>query len=278
MRLTRRQLLQGTALAAAGTGLYARQWEPHWLETVRLDLPVARLPSSLIGRTLVQLSDVHVGPRVADDYLLDVFRRVTALAPDIVVYTGDFVSVGDEGIYDHYERMYATPPHGRVATLGSCGNHEYGPQWRHPAIADRIVQIVEAGGIRVLRNSVADVEGLQIVGLDDLWGARFDAAAACADLDRTRGMLALSHNPDTVDLPGWTGFEGWILAGHTHGGQVRPPFLPPPIVPVQNRRYTAGVFELPGRRTLYVNRGVGHLYRLRFNVRPEVTLFTLQRA
>jgi predicted MPP superfamily phosphohydrolase len=277
MRISRRRLLQA-ATAAAGLGLYTWQWEPHWLEVVRLDLPVRRLPSPLIGRTLVQMSDIHVGPRVDDAYILDVFRQVTALAPDILVYTGDLASFRDDGFYEQVERMYAAPPRGRLATLGSCGNHEYGPRWIHPEIADRVVAIAEAGGIRMLRNAVADVDGLQIVGLDDLWGRRFDSATAFATLDRARGMIALSHNPDTVDLEAWRGFDGWILAGHTHGGQVRPPFLPPPIVPVQNRRYTAGVFDLPGGRTLYVNRGVGHLFQLRFNVRPEITVFTLQRA
>ncbi|MBP7779586.1 MAG: metallophosphoesterase [Acidobacteria bacterium] len=276
--LTRRRLLQAGAAAAAGLGFYTWQWEPHWLEVVRLDLPVAHLPSSLVGRTLVQLSDIHVGPRVADAYLLDVFGQVSALAPDIVVYTGDLASFRDDGFYEQVERMYAAPPRGRLATLGTCGNHEYGPEWRHPEIADRLVGIAEAGGIRMLRNAIADVEGLQIVGLDDLWGQRFDGAAACLALDRSRAMLALSHNPDTVDLPAWTGFEGWILAGHTHGGQIKPPFLPPPVVPVRNRRYTAGTFDLAAGRTLYVSRGVGHLFQARFNVRPEVTVFTLQRA
>lgn len=277
MRLTRRRLLTGTA-AAAGLGLYAWQWEPHWLEIVRRDLPVRRLPPSLIGRTLVQLADIHVGPRVSDDYVRDAFRQVTALAPDIVVYTGDLASHGEDDFFAHVERMYAAPPRGRIATVGTPGNHEYGPGWAYPAIADRLAAIAEAGGIRMLRNAIADVDGLQIVGLDDLWGRRFDAGRALATLDRDRAMIALSHNPDTVDLPVWQGFEGWILAGHTHGGQVRPPFLPPPIVPVKNRLYTAGAFALPGRRTLYVNRGVGHLYQMRFNVRPEITVFTLQRA
>ena len=49
-------------------------------------------------------------------------------------------------------------------------------------------------------------------------------------------------------------------------------------MPVRNTRYTAGVFALPGGRTLYVSRGVGHFFQVRFNVRPEVTVFTLQRA
>ena len=275
--LTRRRLLQ-TAAAGLGVGLYTWQWEPHWLEVTRLDLPVRGLPSSLIGRTLVQLSDIHVGPRVADGYITDVFRRVAALTPDIVAYTGDLVSVEDDGTYTHAEQMYATAPHGQLATVGIPGNHEYGPGWAYPAIADRFVAIFDAHGIRMLRNQVTEVEGLQIIGLDDLWGQRFDAAAALASVDPMRAAVALSHNPDTVDLPVWRDFRGWILSGHTHGGQVKAPFLPPPIVPVQTRRYTAGVFDLSGGRTLYISRGVGHLFQVRFNVRPEVAVFTLQRA
>jgi uncharacterized protein len=79
-----------------------------------------------------------------------------------------------------------------------------------------------------------------------------------------------------VDLPGWSGYEGWILSGHTHGGQCKPPFLPPPLLPVRNRRYTAGEFELAGGRRLYISRGVGHLLQVRFNVRPEVTIFEMR--
>ncbi len=283
MTLTRRQVLRTAVAAGAsatglGLGLYAWQWEPHWLEFVYLDLPVRALPSSLIGARLVQLSDLHVGPNVADAYLTDVFRQVAALAPDIVAYTGDLSSFEAQHYFAHVERMYAAPPRGRLATVGITGNHEYGPDWSHPEIANRLVGIAEAGGIRMLRNQIADVEGLQIVGLDDLWAKRFDVAATLAAFDPSRAALALSHNPDTVDLAGWSSFHGWILSGHTHGGQVKPPFLPPPIVPVKNLRYTAGVFDLPGNRTLYISRGVGHLFQVRFNVRPEVTVFTLQRA
>ena len=79
-------------------------------------------------------------------------------------------------------------------------------------------------------------------------------------------------------MPGWLGYEGWILSGHTHGGQCKPPFLPPPLMPVRNRRYTSGESRSPGGRRLYISRGVGHTLRVRFNVRPEVTVFTLQRA
>ena len=207
MTLTRRQVLRTAVAAGAsatglGLGLYAWQWEPHWLEFVHLDLPVRALPSSLIGARLVQLSDLHVGPNVADAYLTDVFRQVAALAPDIVAYTGDLSSFEAQHYFAHVERMYAAPPRGRLATVGITGNHEYGPDWSHPEIANRLVGIAEAGGIRMLRNQIADVEGLQIVGLDDLWAKRFDVAATLAAFDPSRAALALSLQPRHRG-PGW---------------------------------------------------------------------------
>ena len=83
------------------------------------------------------------------------------------------------------------------------------------------------------------------------------------------------HNPDGVDLLGWQNYHSWILSGHTHGGQCKPPFLPPPLLPVINRRYTSGEFDLSGSRRLYISRGIGHIMKVRFNMRPEVTLFEL---
>jgi predicted MPP superfamily phosphohydrolase len=71
--LTRRQFLAlgGAALASgAGLGLYTWQVEPHWVELVRRPLPLANLPPALEGRTLLQLSDLHVGPRVDSAYLI----------------------------------------------------------------------------------------------------------------------------------------------------------------------------------------------------------------
>ena len=114
--------------------------------------------------------------------------------------------------------------------------------------------------------------------MDDVWATRMDPARALATADSDRATLVLSHNPDSADLPGWGGYAGWILSGHTHGGQCKPPFLPPPILPVRNARYTAGAFDLAGNRSLYISRGVGHLTQVRFNVRPEVTVFELQAA
>ena len=234
--------------------------------------------SRLNGHTLAQISDVHVGPRVDDDYVLSVFERVAALRPDIVVLTGDLVSYHDR-VFEQMDAVYRHFPRGRLATVGIPGNHDYGPGWSHPEIADQVVAIAERHGIvdasqsesarsKGCRSSDSTISGRNV----SIRRWRF------AGYDNRRPAIALSHNPDTVDLPVWGRYEGWILSGHTHGGQCKPPFLPPPLLPVLNRRYTQGEFSLSGNRSMYINRGVGHLFSVRFNVRPEVTLFELRQA
>jgi uncharacterized protein len=277
LKPTRRQFLFGagaTGLAAAAAGFYTWRIEPHWLEIVRRPLPVRGLPAALAGKTLAQISDIHVGPRVDDDYVVSVFERVAALRPDIVVLTGDLVSHHD-GMFEQMERVYSRFPRGRLATVGIPGNHDYGYGWSQAETAERVVAVAREIGITMLRNEIFEIAGLQIIGLDDLWAKRFAPWTAFAAFNDGRPAIALSHNPDTADLPVWDGFEGWILSGHTHGGQCKAPFLPPPLLPVRNRLYTRGEFALSGNRRLYVNRGVGHLLPVRFNVRPEVTLFEL---
>jgi len=145
-------------------------------------------------------------------------------------------------------------------------------------VADKVTAIARAAGVTMLRNQAVRFSGLQFVGLDDLWSPRFDPVDVLAQKSQDTSTLVLSHNPDAADHPVWNRYRGWILAGHTHGGQCKPPFLPPPIVPVKNLRYTAGAFELSNSRHMYVSRGVGHLLRVRFNVRPEIPIFCLQRA
>ena len=275
--LSRRTFLRtaSTSLgAAAAVGLYTWRIEPRWLEIVHRSLPIRRLPAAWAGRTLVQISDVHVGPRVDDDYVIETFRRVGERRPDIVVMTGDFLSYHPR-VFDQLPNVYRHFPRGRAATIAVLGNHDYGPNWAHPEVAQQAIDTLKPFGITVLRNEIHDVDGLQIAGLDDWWAQHFDAQSVLPRIDKGRAALVLSHNPDTLDLPVWAGYEGWILSGHTHGGQCKPPCLPPPLLPVRNRRYTAGEFALSGNRRVYINRGVGHLLHVRFNVRPEVTIFQL---
>lgn len=257
--------------------MYTWRVEPGWLEFVERRLPVAGLPSDLVGRTLVQLSDLHVGS-VDENYLRDTLQRTAALRPDFIVFTGDFVTAGVPDGPERLRALLSDFPLGRLGTAATLGNHDYGFRWSREKDASRVVAAATEFGIPVLRNAPLIVRGLQLVGLDDLWSSRFDPAVAFAQADPEAATIVLSHNPDTVDLPGLQDFRGWILAGHTHGGQCKPPFLPPPILPVENRRYTAGEFKLSGGRRMYINRGVGYLLRVRFNVRPEVTVFRLERA
>ena len=210
---------------------------------------------------------------VDEGYLTHSLDRARALAPDIVVFTGDFVTWERTSIMQ-VDRVLSHFPHGKLGTLAILGNHDYGPTWRVPRIADRIVATVSARGIHVLRNETASVAGLDVIGVDDLWSGRADPQRALEQRSSPAG-IALCHNPDAQDSPGWNGYSGWILAGHTHGGQCKAPFLPPPILPVSNKRYSAGEVRVDAERTLYINRGVGHLLKARFNVRPEITLFTL---
>ena len=154
---------------------YTFQIEPRWLEIVRRPLPMRRLPSALIGRTLVHLSDVHVSPFVSDEYLFDTFRRVAELRPDIVVFTGDLMS-WHQGWRDHVAAVYQRAPRGRLATVATLGNHDYGTAWGDPGSPRAVADALRACGITVLRNEMVDAGGLQIVGLDDLWAEALQPA------------------------------------------------------------------------------------------------------
>jgi predicted MPP superfamily phosphohydrolase len=280
-RLTRRQFL-GTILSIGGaSGLalaYTRLVEPHWLEIVHRDLPLADLPAELNGRTLVQLSDLHIGPQVDDDFILDVFRRVALIAPDFVVVTGDWISYRGPEQLQQLDRLLGDFPRGRLGTVGILGNHDFGGRWRMAEVADDVVRHAQDHGVVMLRNSAARLAGLQFIGLDDYWGPCFFPGDVLREHGSGPATIVLCHNPDVADEPVWHDFRGWILAGHTHGGQCKPPFLPPPLLPVRNRRYTCGEFDVGGGRRMYVNRAVGHLLSVRFNVRPEVTVFRLRPA
>ena len=277
--LTRRQILASLTAAGLGAvGLYTWRVEPHWLQFTYPRLPISGLPRELEGRTLAQISDLHVGPKVDDDYIVSSFRRVQELAPDFVVFTGDWITYRSPRQFEQLRRVMAHVPHGRLATIGILGNHDYGFHWRMLDVAEQVVAIVRSAGVTVLRNQACVVAGLQFLGLDDLWSPRFDPVELLAQRGQDPSTVVLCHNPDAADHPVWSRYQGWILAGHTHGGQCKPPFLPPPLLPVNNKRYTAGEFGLSGNRYLYISRGVGHLLRVRFNVRPEIPVFRLQRA
>lgn len=166
---------------------------------------------------------------------------------------------------------------GKRGTIGILGNHDYGEDWSQADVATSVVNELAQAGIQVLRNEQKEIDGLNFIGFDDYWATNFYPEKAMATYRSDKANILLCHNPDVCDLNVWNGYQGWILSGHTHGGQCKPPFLNPPILPVKNKKYTAGEIDLPDGRTLYINRALGHLLQIRFNVRPEITVFTLSK-
>jgi predicted MPP superfamily phosphohydrolase len=282
-KLTRRGFLGQAFLGLGGLGasafVYAHWIEPHWVSIVRRDMPIANLPAFWNGKVLAQVSDLHFGPANNDDYLRRTIESVTTeLGADLLAITGDFMTCVESEQVDRTARGLegiSLPPQGAIAILG---NHDYGNTFRRFQVADRLSRQLAGVGIPVLRNSSRSIHGLRIVGMDDYWGPYFDIAAAMASGDPSEPTIALCHNPDGADKPGWGDYRGWILSGHTHGGQCRIPGCAPPVMYVENRRYTQGAFDLGDGRWLYVNPGLGYSHRLRFAVRPEITLFTLKTA
>lgn len=280
---TRRGFLR-TAVApalAAATGAAGYAWavEPHWCEVVRRPMPLTRLPPQWHGRTLLHLSDLHIGA-ADEDYLADALRQAADLQPDVIVVTGDFMSYYRPEQLEQVVRVVGRLRRPPLGVFGSFGNHDYGANWDQIRIADALQRRLDDVGVRVLRNEACEIEGLRLVGLEDMWCPRFDRPDVLRALGEAADgpSVVLCHNPDACDLPIWRGVGGWVLSGHTHGGQCRPPFLPAPIVPVRNKRYSRGEVALGDGRTLYVSRGLGYTTRIRFNVRPEMTLFRLQPA
>jgi uncharacterized protein len=279
--MKRRKFIKRSLYTLAGLGLfggfYAWQIEPFWLEFVRQKMPVRNLPKDLHGKLLMQISDLHVGNRFDYKYLIKSLKKAKKFNPDFVVYTGDFVNADKDRVeYDKLIEVLGGCVKGKYATVGILGNHDYGWHWSQEKVAEKVSQLLGENGISLLRNQQQEFAGLNFIGFDDYWGLNFNPGKVMDQLDPSKANIVLCHNPDVCDLDVWNNYKGWILSGHTHGGQVKPPFLPPPVLPVKNKKYTAGKFELADERTLYINRALGHLIQVRFNVRPEITIFELE--
>lgn len=277
--MNRKQFIKNIALSTIGTGLltglYTWQIEPFWLEFKKVKMPIENLPHSLVGKTLMQISDIHVGNRFDYQYLIDSFKKAQKLNPDFVVYTGDYVSYENEKQFEQLSTVLEHAVIGKLGTVGVLGNHDYGKNWSEQSVANTITQTLEKSGIKILKNEQIELNGLNFIGFDDFWGLNFNPMEVMKNYNSNKANIVLCHNPDVCDLDIWNDYKGWILAGHTHGGQCKPPFLPPPLLPVKNKNYSAGKITLDDKRTLYINRALGHLWQVRFNVRPEITIFQL---
>ena len=275
MRLTRRQFTWGGLAVLAGAGLgYGFVAEPRWLEECRVRVALRRPLRSPVR--ILQLSDLHRSSFVGLSFLENAIRRGLDQDPEVVCLTGDFITAGDTPALDGYVEVLRLLS-ARTPTCAVFGNHD-GGTWSRTrggdATPERVAKLLASAGIELLdnRSITLDTTGgrLTLVGIADLWGGDCDPAAAFEDAATAAPTVLLAHNPDTKELVG--GLE-WdlMLSGHTHGGQVVIPLLGPPIVPVHDRRYIAGL-NAWGDRSIYTTRGVGNLYGIRINCRPEVTI------
>jgi predicted MPP superfamily phosphohydrolase len=250
------------------------------LELVRIEMPLARLPAAFDGFTIAQLSDFHYDEVFSVVPIRSAIEIVNPLHPDLIVLTGDFVTVPMFAWHDDRRWAKAAEPCGKLlgqlrARLGSLavlGNHDVASDPKFVTAA------LESYGIRVLRNRSQSVQEngsrLWFCGLDSLVGNP-DIDLALRGIPKGEAVVLLVHEPDfaddaschTVDLQ---------LSGHSHGGQVWLPGIGAPWLPQNARKYPRGRYRV-GNLPLYTNIGVGTIrLPVRLNCTPEVTLFTLR--
>ncbi len=282
--LTRRALFKAAVCGFAGLAVYGVEMDRHWLETTHYDVHLPGLPADFDGFRAVQLSDIHIDEFTEPFFLRDAVDHINRLAPDAVFLTGDFVT------YQLVTRKFARGSAWQCANILSrikCpqryaifGNHDV-------MVSENVVgAALKDNGITVLRNWHIPLERsngrLWLAGVDDPVEGRPDPEAAIPARIRNRPnepVILLCHAPDYANTllkhpAGQT--VSLMLCGHTHGGQVRIPFMPPVHLPPLGRIYVEGWFKL-GSMRLFVNRGLGTVgVPVRFNCAPELTVFTLR--
>jgi uncharacterized protein len=277
---TRRNFLWLAAGSAAGLAFYAGEIARHELEILELTIKLPRLPDAFAGMKIAQISDFHFREFTEASFLQAVVRRVNDLAPDLVVLTGDFVSnkplgnhIGVKMGYHCAELLSRIECPLRYAILG---NHDALVSSR--AVTDALL----THGIPVLANGFVPLERggqrIWLAGTEDALMQRPDLAAALPSGRRPglEPVILLSHEPDFADYAVGRQID-LILSGHTHGGQILLPFIPPLLLPDLGVKYVHGLFRLRDGMQLYVNRGIGAVnLPFRFRCPPEITLITLQ--
>ena len=214
-------------------------------------------------------------------YLRQVVERVNGLKPDMVLLTGDFISMtplAKTNAVD-YAPLCAAVLGGLTCPVryGVLGNHD----WMVDAGA--VIGALHQVGIPILDNAHVALERgskrMWICGVADGLSGKtsFPLAIPPHALADKEPVILMCHEPDLLDVAAPYGAD-LMLSGHTHGGQVRLPFLPPYFLPPLGHRYVAGHFQR-GRTQLYVNRGIGAVgLPFRFNCPSEITEFTLRPA
>ena len=252
--------------------------EPNFPVVVHQEIRLKRWPSQLDGFAIALLSDFHYDPLFSIHPIRRSIDVVNKLRPDLVVLTGDFVTVpvsGDpvkaasdaEPCAELVGQLKA--PFGLWAVLG---NHDI---YSDPK---RITSALMAKGIRVLLNRAVPIEKdrarFWLCGVDDVMGGFPDLVTTLKNVPSGEPSVLLAHEPDYADYVTRYPID-LQLSGHSHGGQVRLPLVTPLFLPDLARKYVWGLFKVDDL-TLYTTAGIGTVrVPVRFNCPAEITFIRL---
>ena len=239
----------------------------------RVKVPIRDLPTAFEGFSIVQLSDVHVGPVIRRPFVEKLVKEVAALSPDLIAITGDLVDGSVNELKEEVAPLAElSAPHG---VFFVTGNHEYFSG------ADAWVAHVESLGISALRNRhvVLEKNGERLVlaGIDDAHAPRFggvtDLGAALKDRDPALPVILLAHQPRSVEHASKAGVALQI-SGHTHGGQMQPFGA---LVRIE-QPFLRGLHRV-GDTAVWVSEGTGTWGPpLRVGTQSEISVIELTRA
>lgn len=257
--------------------LYAWLVEPNWIEVTQHEVRFKTLPEEFNGLVVAHLADLHIRR-----YGVRERRVLTLLAeakPGVVVVTGDFtLEDSDPAAIQRFLRDLRDlqPTFGIWAVLG---DHDH---WYPPAESDMAVRMLfKDAGVALLVNQWGrlgkGLDTLSLIGVDDPFSGYADMAAALKGTQRTPFAVLLTHSPQIFMQADVMQFD-LVLAGHTHGGQIRLPGIGALWLPAGSEGYESGWFY--GQHAqMYVTRGVGtSILPFRLFCRPEIALITLKRG
>ncbi|MHB1406630.1 MAG: metallophosphoesterase [Desulfitobacteriaceae bacterium] len=277
-----------TSVSLGGTGLFA--WAEYDTRTLKLeqwDLYYPDLPEPLAGKSIVQLSDLHLENLKISPHRIQ--ETVASAKPDLLVLTGDVIETRTD--LDKV-RDYLAPLQASSGKYLVMGNNDYSHFSR--TLFTRYSELVQELGWVVLINDATYLSELKLwlIGVDDPATAHDDVDRAYSRLNASSPnsptsnlqsfrpfRLVLAHSSDCLDGVAKYGAD-LMLTGHTHGGQIRLPGFPP----FMTNTYLGdkGIYQgyhIINGVPLYINRGIGNSkLALRFNVTPEVAVFTLHQG
>jgi len=272
---SRRQFLKGV-LTAGAAGLIADGvfFEPRRIVVEKKTVGINNLPQVFERFRICQITDVHHSPFVGIKFIEKVVEEANTLKPDLMVLTGDYVDNSHKYIEPAVSALRKLKsPNGIMAVLG---NHD------HWAGAELTKDIFNKYRVHVITNNNRLIEikdkAICIAGVGDFMEDNQDLKKAFQGVPSDMPRILLSHNPDYAEVMPKNERVDLVLAGHTHGGQVRLPFsIAPVTMSKYGQKYTGGLVRLANTQ-VYVSRGVGVVgLPIRFNCPPEITLITLTR-